>query len=84
MFILDTITPTNFKENIGKVLQEVVHSNSEIEITRDSKNGLNDGVIMISKRKWELLQEELYLQRKGTWAYVSDLMDRLQLTRQKN
>ena len=28
---------TNFKENIGKVLQEVVHSNSEIEITRDSK-----------------------------------------------
>lgn len=47
---MDTITPTNFKENIGKVLQEVVHSNSEIEITRDSKNGLNDGVIMISKR----------------------------------
>ncbi|XIL37909.1 hypothetical protein N8B53_13370 [Enterococcus faecium] len=45
---------------------------------------LNDGVIMISKRKWELLQEELYLQRTGTWAYVSDLMDRLQLTRQKN
>ncbi|HAQ0762699.1 TPA: prevent-host-death protein, partial [Enterococcus faecium] len=40
----------------------------------DSKNGLNDGVIMISKRKWELLQEELYLQRTGTWAYVSDLM----------
>ena len=38
---------------------------------------------MISKRKWELLQEELYLQRTGTWAYVSDLMDRLQLTRQK-
>ncbi len=74
MFILATITPTNFKKNIGKVLQEVVHSNSEIEITRDSKNGLNDGVIMISKRKWELLQEELYLQRTGTWAYVSDLM----------
>ncbi len=71
---MDTITPTNFKKNTGTVLQEVVHSNSEIDITRDSKNGLDDGVIMISKRKWELLQEELDLQRTGTLAYVSDLM----------
>ena len=41
----------------------------------NSKFGLNDGVIMVSKRKWETLQEELYLQRTGTLDYVFDLMD---------
>ncbi|OJG17039.1 hypothetical protein RU97_GL000688 [Enterococcus canis] len=41
----------------------------------NSKNGLNDGIIMISKREWETLQEELYLQRTGTLDYVFNLME---------
>ena len=41
----------------------------------NSKNGLNDGIIIISKRKRETLQEELYLQRTGTLDSVFNLME---------
>ncbi len=41
----------------------------------NSKNGLNDGIIIISKRKWKTLQEELYLQRTGTLDSVFNLME---------
>lgn len=75
MFALETITPTNLRKDMFKVLKEVANSNSEIEITMNSKNGLNDGIIMISKREWETLQEELYLQRTGTLDYVFNLME---------
>lgn len=75
VFGLETITPTNLRKDMFKVLKEVANSNSEIEITMNSKNGLNDGIIMISKREWETLQEELYLQRTGTLDYVFNLME---------
>lgn len=72
---METITPTNLRKDMFKVLKEIANSNSEIEITMNSKNGLNDGVVMISKREWVALQEELYLQRTGTLDYVFNLMD---------
>lgn len=76
MFDLETITPTNLRKDMFKVLKKVANSNSEIKITMNSKNGLNDGIIMISKREWENLQEELYLQRIGTLDYVFNLMEK--------
>ncbi len=41
----------------------------------DAKNEINDGIILISKSKRAQRQEELYLQRTGTWAYVFHLME---------
>lgn len=58
-----------------KVLKNIANANSEIEVMMSSKNGLNDGVVMISKREWESLQEELYLQRTGTLDHVLNLME---------
>lgn len=72
---METITPTNLRKDMFKVLKDVANSNSEIEVVMSSKNGLNDGVVMISKREWETLQEELYLQRTGTLDHVLNLME---------
>ncbi|WP_157456767.1 type II toxin-antitoxin system Phd/YefM family antitoxin (plasmid) [Carnobacterium maltaromaticum] len=72
---MEIITPTNFRKDMFSVLKDIANDNSEIEITMNEKNGLNDGVIMVSKREWRAIQEELYLQRTGTLDYVLDLME---------
>lgn len=72
---MKSITPTNLKKDMFKVLKDIANANSEIEVMMSSKNGLNDGVVMISKREWESLQEELYLQRTGTLDHVLNLME---------
>ncbi len=75
MIFMEIITPTNFRKDMFSVLKDIANDNSEIEITMNEKNGLNDGVIMVSKREWRAIQEELYLQRTGTLDYVLDLME---------
>lgn len=72
---MNVITPIKFKKDMFKFLEEVVSTNKEIEITTNNAQGLNDGVILISKRKWTSMQEELYLQRTGTLNYISSLME---------
>ncbi|EOK07275.1 type II toxin-antitoxin system Phd/YefM family antitoxin [Enterococcus faecalis] len=72
---METITPTNLRKDMFKVLKEVANTNSEIEVTMNSKNGLNDGIVLISKREWQAIQEELYLQRTGTLDYVFNQME---------
>lgn len=72
---MKSITPTNLKKDMFKILKDIANANSEIEVMMSSKNGLNDGVVMISKREWESLQEELYLQRTGTLDHVLNLME---------
>lgn len=72
---MEIITPTNFRKDMFSVLKDIANDNSEIEITMNEKNGLNDGVIMVSKREWRAIQEELYLQRTGTLDYVLNLME---------
>lgn len=39
------------KKDMFKFLEEVASINKEIEITTNNAQGLNDGVILISKRK---------------------------------
>ncbi|EBF5117106.1 prevent-host-death protein [Listeria monocytogenes] len=72
---MNVITPIKFKKDMFKFLEEVVSTNKEIEITTNNAQGLNEGVILISKRKWTSMQEELYLQRTGTLNYISSLME---------
>ncbi|MBC2137622.1 prevent-host-death protein [Listeria innocua] len=72
---MNVIAPIKFKKDMFKFLEEVVSTNKEIEITTNNAQGLNDGVILISKRKWTSMQEELYLQRTGTLNYISSLME---------
>lgn len=72
---MNVVTPINFKKDMFKFLEEVASTNKEIEITTNNAQGLNDGVILISKRKWTSMQEELYLQRTDTLNYISSLME---------
>lgn len=72
---MKSITPTNLKKDMFKILKDIANANSEIEVMMSSKNVLNDGVVMISKREWENLQEELYLQRTGTFGSCFESME---------
>ncbi len=72
---MEVITPTNFRKDMFKVLKEVANSNKELEVTIKNSNSSNDGVVIISKREYTALQEELYLQRTGTLENVFTLME---------
>lgn len=72
---MEVITPTNFRKDMFNVLKDIAASNKELEVTLNSQIGTNDGVVMISKREWQAIQEELYLQRTGTLDYVFSLME---------
>ena len=72
---MEVITPTNLRKNLFETLKGVATDNSEIEVTLTNKVGVNDGVIMMSKREWSAIQEELYLYRTGTLDNVFSLME---------
>lgn len=72
---MEVMTPTNFRKDMYNLLKEIAESNRELEITLSGKNEVNDGVVMISKREWQALQEELYLQETGTLNYVLGQME---------
>ena len=71
---MEVITPTNLRKTLFETLKSVATNNSEIEVTLVNKDGVNDGVVMLSKREWNAIQEELYLYRTGTLDNVFSLM----------
>ena len=72
---MEVITPTNFRKNIFNTLNKITAENTTLEITLKSINGVNDGVVMLSKREYERMQEELHLERTGTLGYVFNAME---------
>lgn len=72
---MEVITPTNLRKTLFETLKGVATDNSEIEVTLANKDGVNDGVVMLSKREWNAIQEELYLYRTGTLDNVFSLME---------
>lgn len=72
---MEIITPTNFRKDIFNTLERVRAENKTIEVTLKSKKGFNDGVVLIPKREYERMQEELYLERSGTLGYVLKAME---------
>lgn len=72
---MDVITPTNFRRDMFNVMKKVNEENTPLEITLNSKEGLNDGIVVMLKREYERMQEELYLERTGTMDYVQKAME---------
>lgn len=72
---MEVITPSNFRKDIFNTLERVTVENKTIEVTLKSKKGFNDGVVLIPKREYERMQEELYLGRTGTLGYVLNAME---------
>ena len=52
-----SFNPTNARQNLYQLIQEVNEDSTPIEIT-SLKN--NDGAVLISKRDWGAIQETLY------------------------
>lgn len=74
MLVVDTITQTNLRKNLSKTFEKVRRENIPIEVTINKTNDFNDGVVILSKREYERMQEVLYLERSGTLDYVYNLM----------
>ncbi|AYW50237.1 type II toxin-antitoxin system Phd/YefM family antitoxin [Tetragenococcus halophilus] len=72
---MDSMTRTNLRKDLFKTIDKVNKDNTPLEITINSNEGTNEGVVMLSKREYERMQEELYLRETGTLDYVFDLMD---------
>lgn len=72
---MEVITPTNLRNTLFETLKSVATNNSEIEVTLANEDGINDGVVILSKREWNAIQEELYLYRTGTLDNVFSLME---------
>lgn len=75
VFKMDSMTRTNLRKDLFKTIDKVNKENTPLEITINSNEGTNEGVVMLSKREYERMQEELYLRETGTLDYVFDLMD---------
>ncbi|MDZ7834814.1 MAG: type II toxin-antitoxin system prevent-host-death family antitoxin [Alkalibacterium sp.] len=72
---MEIMTPTNFRKDMFNVMKKVSENNTPLEVTLSSKEGLNDGIVLLSKKEYERMQEELYLERTGTMDYVQNAMD---------
>lgn len=72
---MEVMTPTNFRKDMFGTLNRVATQNKIIEVTIRSKTGINDGVVVIPKREYQRMQEELYLERTGTLGYVLNAME---------
>ncbi|GAA3019848.1 type II toxin-antitoxin system Phd/YefM family antitoxin [Tetragenococcus solitarius] len=72
---MDSITRTNLRKDLFRTIDKVNKDNTPLEITINSNEGTNEGVVMLSKREYERMQEELYLRETDTLDYVFDLMD---------
>lgn len=72
---MEVITPTNLRKTLFETLKGVATNNSELEVTLANEDGINDGVVILSKREWNAIQEELYLYRTGTLDNVFSLME---------
>ncbi len=75
VFKVDSITRTNLRKDLFRTIDKVNKDNTPLEITINSNEGTNEGVVMLSKREYERMQEELYLRETDTLDYVFDLMD---------
>lgn len=72
---MDTITPTNLRKDLYNTFEKVRRENRPIEVTINQSEGFNDGVVILSKKEYNRMQEELYLERTGTLDYVHNLME---------
>ncbi|MCI1942745.1 MAG: type II toxin-antitoxin system Phd/YefM family antitoxin [Lactobacillus sp.] len=71
---MDIITPTNLRKDIFNVLKGVVKSKKPVEVTINTDNGFNDGVVIVDKKEYEKLQELEFLEKSGTLKTVLDRM----------
>ena len=71
---MEVMTPTNFRKDFFNNLKRIVKNNQPEEITISGDNNINDGVILVPKREWTRIQEEIYLEKTGTLDVVFDRM----------
>lgn len=68
---MDVYSPTNLRKDIYNVLKDIVANHKEVEVATTP----DDGVIMLSKKDWNAIQEQLFLEQTGTLDVVFDRME---------
>ncbi|KLI75661.1 MULTISPECIES: type II toxin-antitoxin system Phd/YefM family antitoxin [Lacticaseibacillus] len=72
---MEVYTPTNLRKNLFDLLNKIVDKNEEMEVTLKQPKGPNKGVVLISKDRYEKLEELDFLQRTGTLDVVMQRME---------
>lgn len=63
---MDVITPTNFRKDIFRILKSIIKKRKPVEITINSDDGFNDGVVILDKNEYNHLKELEFLEKTGT------------------
>jgi PHD/YefM family antitoxin component YafN of YafNO toxin-antitoxin module len=53
---MEVITPTNLRKDIFNILKGIVQSKRPVEVTINTDNGFNDGVVILDKKEYEKMQ----------------------------
>ncbi|MCH3989683.1 MAG: type II toxin-antitoxin system Phd/YefM family antitoxin [Lactobacillus sp.] len=71
---MEVITPTNLRKDIFNILKGIVQSKRPVEVTINTDNGFNDGVVILDKKEYEKMQELQFLEKTGTLKTVIERM----------
>ncbi|WP_424321269.1 type II toxin-antitoxin system Phd/YefM family antitoxin [Lacticaseibacillus chiayiensis] len=72
---MEVYTPTNLRKNLFDLLNKIADNNEEMEVTLKQPEGPNKGVVLISKDRYEKLEELDFLQRTGTLDVIKHRME---------
>ncbi|WP_063558328.1 type II toxin-antitoxin system Phd/YefM family antitoxin [Lacticaseibacillus paracasei] len=72
---MEIYTPTNLRKNLYDLLKKVADTDTKMEVTIKQPEGPNKGVVLISKERYDQLEELDFLQRTGTLDVVMHRME---------
>lgn len=72
---MKTMNDVEFSKDPLNIMSKIIEDDSELEVQKSLESGITDGIVLMSKRKFETIQEELHLHRTGTMAFVHNAMD---------
>ena len=73
---MEVLTLATFKKDFLNQIKEIVQNNTPKEITLTKELGVDGGVVVISKSKWDRIQEKQFLEETGTLDIIFDRMDK--------
>lgn len=60
------ITLTDLRKDLFKIIQNVVQKNDTVEVTFQSKDGVDNSIVIMAKKEYDHLKELEYLEKTGT------------------
>lgn len=72
---MKTITPTELRKDIYKTFKDITNNDTELEVRSNRVKQTDDSLIVMSKKRYDTLNELAYLANTGTLDAVMERMD---------